>query len=258
MESLNFESLISKAVETGNLEMVDKIMVMRDCQTAKNREIEFRKAMSSFQAECPIIEKDKSVPDKSGKERYRYAPLGSIYKQVRESIGKYGFSYSVHVEDKEGSMKVVVGVHHVSGHSESSSFTAPIDLSSYMSQPQKYASAQTFIKRYAFCNAFGILTGDEDTDADDLDKTTDKPKAVESKKAEPAKPAEETKKPEPPKEIDPKLEQIKKLPESIRGKFKNDLKYGVEAAWVFCESLNWNPDAIEKEIDSLLSMAEPF
>ena len=34
-----------------------------------------------------------------------------------------------------------------------------------MSQTQVEAAALTFAKRYAFCNAFGILTGDEDTDA---------------------------------------------------------------------------------------------
>ena len=34
-----------------------------------------------------------------------------------------------------------------------------------MSAPQKFASAMTFAKRYAFCNAFGILTSDEDVDA---------------------------------------------------------------------------------------------
>jgi hypothetical protein len=34
-----------------------------------------------------------------------------------------------------------------------------------MSQSQVAAAATTFAKRYAFCNAFGILTGDEDTDA---------------------------------------------------------------------------------------------
>src|SRR5262249_52436437 len=34
-----------------------------------------------------------------------------------------------------------------------------------MSQTQVVAAALTFAKRYAFCNAFGILTGNEDTDA---------------------------------------------------------------------------------------------
>ena len=33
-----------------------------------------------------------------------------------------------------------------------------------MSDSQVVAAASTFSKRYAFCNAFGILTGDEDND----------------------------------------------------------------------------------------------
>jgi hypothetical protein len=34
-----------------------------------------------------------------------------------------------------------------------------------MTTPQKFASALTFAKRYAFCNVLGILTGDKDDDA---------------------------------------------------------------------------------------------
>ena len=34
-----------------------------------------------------------------------------------------------------------------------------------MSAQQKVGAALTFAKRYAFCNAFGIMTGDEDNDA---------------------------------------------------------------------------------------------
>jgi hypothetical protein len=38
-------------------------------------------------------------------------------------------------------------------------------------------SARTFAMRYAFCNAFGILTGDEDTDARKVENGDIKPKA---------------------------------------------------------------------------------
>ena len=34
-----------------------------------------------------------------------------------------------------------------------------------MNAPQQTAATMTYAKRYAFCNAFGIMTGDEDTDA---------------------------------------------------------------------------------------------
>jgi hypothetical protein len=43
-------------------------------------------------------------------------------------------------------------------------------MDGYMTAPQKYASAQTFAKRYALCNVLGISTGDEDTDATDVNK----------------------------------------------------------------------------------------
>ncbi len=42
-----------------------------------------------------------------------------------------------------------------------------------MTAPQKYASAQTFAKRYTLCNALGISTGDDDTDATDVKKEPD-------------------------------------------------------------------------------------
>jgi len=35
-------------------------------------------------------------------------------------------------------------------------------------QPQLVAGASTFSKRYAFCNALGILTSDEDNDGADI------------------------------------------------------------------------------------------
>jgi hypothetical protein len=40
-----------------------------------------------------------------------------------------------------------------------------IDTSSKMNISQRDGAANSYGKRYAFCNAFGILTGDEDTDA---------------------------------------------------------------------------------------------
>jgi ERF superfamily len=58
-----------------------------------------------------------------------------------------------------------VKVRHINGHSETARFEVPIDKEAYMNSQQQYGSASTFSKRYAFCNAFGILTGDEDTDA---------------------------------------------------------------------------------------------
>jgi hypothetical protein len=49
-----------------------------------------------------------------------------------------------------------------------------------MTAPQKVASALTFAKRYTLCNILGISTGDEDTDANDVNKEPDV-KSIKSK-----------------------------------------------------------------------------
>ena len=60
---------------------------------------------------------------------------------------------------------MICEAHHVLGHTEETQLIVPIDFSSYMNEIQKVASAVTYGKRYAFCDAFGIMTGDEDDDS---------------------------------------------------------------------------------------------
>jgi ERF superfamily len=109
----------------------------------------------------------KGVKTDSGELAYKYAPLEAIVEQVKGFLSKHGFSYSVdQPEAKPGYIKVAFTVKHSFGHSEVTSVALPLgNKTRIMSQTQVEAAALTFAKRYAFCNAFGILTGDEDTDA---------------------------------------------------------------------------------------------
>jgi hypothetical protein len=130
----------------------------------------FLAALSGFQAEMPRIAKTKAVKDKQGRVRYSYAPLDSIIEQVKPMLSKYGFSYTMKsVQETGGEFTAVVEIHHRDGHQEQSQFTVPIDPEAYMNAPQKVGSARTFAMRYAFTNAFGILTGDQDDDAGSFD-----------------------------------------------------------------------------------------
>jgi hypothetical protein len=52
-----------------------------------------------------------------------------------------------------------------------------------MTDTQKYGARNTFAKRYAFMNALGILTGDEDTDARELTKKAPKLNPATNRKA---------------------------------------------------------------------------
>jgi hypothetical protein len=106
---------------------------------------------------------------------YKYAPLESIVEQVKDILSTHGFSYSVdQPEARQGYIKVAFTVKHKSGHSEVTCVELPLgNKTRIMSQTQVEAAALTFAKRYAFCNAFGILTGDEDTDAKTASKDQD-------------------------------------------------------------------------------------
>jgi hypothetical protein len=170
-QAISPERLISQAIEKGaSIETLERIMDIRKQINAENAKREFDEAMSKFQSICPIIKKTKVVMNKDKTtERYRYAPLDSIISQVRKPIADCGFSYKIEAEFIPGAVRAITKVTHCMGHTEDSKFESPIDNDEYKSAPQHVASALTFSKRYSFCDAFGIMTGDDDNDASAID-----------------------------------------------------------------------------------------
>lgn len=165
--AFNVEALISEAIKQGTpVDTMERILAMRRELKAEFAKEEFDRAMAKFQSECPVITKTKEVKTKSGVVAYRYAPIESIVEQVKVPLQANGFSYSTNMELLESGVKVSVKVTHAAGHSELTQMSVPLGTKTdIMSASQVVAAAQTFAKRYAFCNAFGILTGDEDNDA---------------------------------------------------------------------------------------------
>ena len=173
-EKLAVESLIGQAIQqNAPIETLQKLLEMRKELKDEFAKTEFDRAMSLFQSKCPIIQKLKVVKDKSGNPRYKYASLGSIVLQVSKALASNGLSYDFdEVKDAE-SVTIICKITHMLGHSKTSSFKVPIGKEEYMTDVQKYGARSTFAKRYAFCNALGILTSDEDTDG----HGTDEPKS---------------------------------------------------------------------------------
>lgn len=171
-KSMSVESLISQAVKANvSIETLERLLVMRDKFNAEKAKEAFVVAMSGFQSECPVIKKTKKVLNKDGRTvRYSYAPIESIVEQIKKPLSKYKLSYSWEAKNEPGSIVAVVTITHALGHSTTSEFKIPVDTEGYMTAPQKVASALTFAKRYSLCNALGISTGDEDTDAIDTNK----------------------------------------------------------------------------------------
>jgi hypothetical protein len=176
------EGLIAHAIDRGvTVETMEKLLAMRTQLKAEAAKEAFDTAMAEFQGECPIIKKDTNGGQtNSGKVAYKYATLDSIVEQTKGLIKKYGFSYMIKAETKENGVKATCIVKHRTGHSEFSDMEVPLGTkTNVMSQSQVVAAAITFAKRYAFCNAFGIITGDDDTDGKEIREAEAKQSKIE-------------------------------------------------------------------------------
>lgn len=153
-------ALISQAIDKNvPVETMEKLMAMRRELNAEKAKAAYDTAMAKFQAECPVIEKTKQGYG------YKYAPLESIVEQTKELRSACNFSYKFDTDETEKGLVIYCIVKHIAGHSEQSKAFIDKETTTKMNSSQQSGAVMTYGKRYAFVNAFGILTGDEDTDA---------------------------------------------------------------------------------------------
>jgi hypothetical protein len=201
---VNPEVLILTAIEKNvPVETLEKLLAMRDKLVAEQARNAFFNDLAEFQRECPVIVKDKDVlnkPDSKGQQsvRYRYAPLDSIVRQIGTRLADYGFSYQFVTSSENQCVQVTCHARHRMGHTESTTFTSNIDPQAFMNLAQKFGSALTFGKRYAFLAAFGIMTGEDDDDGQSTTESAGQKTAREkleeiNQKARAAKQQEEPK-----------------------------------------------------------------
>lgn len=241
---LNPQSLMEAALKSGaSMDVLERFMDLSDRAAAKQAEMAFRDSMSAFQSECPIIIKKRAIKGKDGKLRYKFAPIEDILSQkniagmtVKELLGRYGFSYMFRTEQKTDppTMKVIIRISHLAGHSEETDFTIGKDPSEYMTDPQRWLSARSFAMRVTFLNGFGIVSGNEDNDASTQgDPEEEKRQAEEEERKKKAK------------------AQLDALPANIKKGF-DILGYKFGTQWQFCNDREWDNDKIMAEINKII------
>ncbi len=164
--------LILKAIEKDlDIDKMEKLLTMRRELCQENEKRLYFENLAKFQGECPVIEKKLKVLNKDQKStRYVYAPIEDMIEPIKPYFVKYGFSYhfetviNVNKENKSIWVETICITNHEAGHSETTTFKAPVDLDAYMTSPQKIGSASTFSQRYALKNAFGLIMRGEDDD----------------------------------------------------------------------------------------------
>lgn len=163
----SIEALIARAIDRGvPVETMERLLVMRTQLKAEAAKEAYFLALAALQNELPIIPKTKRVNYGEGRAKYSYAPLDDIIPIVQPLVFKHGFSVTLNEGvDEAGKPVAIATAHHIEGHSEDSRFPIVVDASARMNAAQQQASARTYAKRYAYCNVLGIVTGDEDDDA---------------------------------------------------------------------------------------------
>lgn len=168
LAGVNIEALLDKAIDAkAAVEVIKELRQMRMEDQAIAAKRAFDEAMAQFQAECPVIVKQKSVSTNSGQKAYSYAPLEDIIAQIKPYTLKHGFSFTLDSDVKSENGWVISKciITHREGHTNESSAKFPLGgRTAIMSETQQYAAALTFGCRRVLCNAFGIVVAGEDSE----------------------------------------------------------------------------------------------
>ena len=107
------DRLIALAIEHGaDVDRLGKLMDLQERWQAGQARMAYFDALSRFQSACPNIPKTKAVKNRDGSDRYKYAPLDSIIKTLREPLQKHGFSYRWQTDHAEDSLRVTCYLMH--------------------------------------------------------------------------------------------------------------------------------------------------
>lgn len=194
-------ALLARAIDRGiTPDGLEKLLALKERIDARNAESDAIHALAELQGELPPVKKTRTVPDKNGNAKYHYAALEDVLAHLRPFMSKYGltvrFNSSLENESFGGPGQTLIRVYqraecivtHASGHSWSAYHRAPLDPNApgNPSQGQIGAAAETYAKRRALMNAFGLATEDEDDDCRLRRELHDAPAAnANSPKAQP-------------------------------------------------------------------------
>lgn len=157
------DTLVQKAVESGAVDVLERLLAVRQQVHADQARAAFYAALIGFQNACPVIGKTVTATIKPGFS-YKYTPLEEIAHAIRVLLNDNQLGYRwFTVQDKQ-QLTVTCRISHALGHIEETSLTVPVGTDA-MRPAWPVAQSLTYAKRYTLCNALGIVVGGEDDDA---------------------------------------------------------------------------------------------
>ncbi len=170
------EMMISKGLDKESVEVMQKLIDMKNQEEDRNARKAFIAARAGLQADCEEIVKSSTAEVKKGDRisyRYPYAKLETIERAIRKPCEKNKLSY-YWTQKSDGKLQTSTCVlEHVDGHTREASYTGPIDSENpRMSESKKAQGTNTVGKR----NSLIMVTGLTVFDPTDTDGNETKPK----------------------------------------------------------------------------------
>ena len=126
---------------------------------------ELAKALAMARSKMPPIEKHQQ--GQKGKQTYKYADLATIYGAVIEPLSEQGIAHMQFPTYNEGRFIVTtILVHGDSGQWIESECEFLYDADAqYATDPKEQGLVITYVRRYAFIAAIGVIPGGEDDES---------------------------------------------------------------------------------------------
>ena len=195
-------ALIMQAVNHGaSIDVLERLLNMHERISKENAKRAFDAALAKFQGEVPRIPKNMRADfttKKGSHVKYDYETLNYLISIIAESLSDNGFSFTWTANQDKESVTANFNLHHIGGHTATTSFTVPIDFDSHMNPAQTVTSALSYAKRTSLKNGLGLTSGEFDDDGKTAGTSPEdkhpEPKGKKEKNDEPIKLFNEAKK----------------------------------------------------------------
>lgn len=157
-----FERLaLDPSVDVAKLE---KLIEMQERIMRHNAKAAFDAAFAAMQPDIPEITERGQIAVR-GTVRSSYAKLEDILVAIKPVLAKHGFAIRHRTEwPREGIIRIVGILSHQQGHSEESTFEAPMDRSEFRTDIQSMGSTVSYGRRYTTLDLLNISTRGADND----------------------------------------------------------------------------------------------
>ena len=170
LEVLN--NAVAKGVDPDQLA---KLMELHERHEANEARKAFVVAMTGFREKAIVVYRNKQV--KYGQTDYKHATLDAAVEAAAPALAEFGLSHRWETKQEKSAegerVEVTCIITHELGHSESTTMQSYADTSGAKNAIQAIGSAVSYLERYTFLAATGLVTKDQDDDGRNAGKIVD-------------------------------------------------------------------------------------